>query len=92
VVTNYAPTPTVTNYAPAQVVTNYAPPVVTYRPALPVITYRQPVTYVQPTVVGYAGNVSTVYAVPVVAQPAVVRTKVYYPGQPIRNVLRAITP
>lgn len=77
--------------APAPIVTYRPAPLVTYRPA-PVITYRQPVTYVPPTVTGYGGNISTVYAVPVVAQPAIVRTKVYYPGQSIRNVLRAITP
>jgi hypothetical protein len=27
-----------------------------------------------------------------VGRPAVLRTKVYYPGQPVRNFFRAITP
>lgn len=107
VVTNYAPAtsaPIVTNYAPSAtpVVTASpvitappviaAAPIITYRP-VPLITYRQPVTYVAPTVTGYAGNVSTVYAVPVAAAPGVVvRQKVYYRGQPIRNTFRVLTP
>ena len=76
---------------PAQVVT-YAPitaapilsarPVAAYRPALPL--YRQPI-------VTYGAPVTTGDAVPV-ARPALISPKVYYPGQPIRNMLRAITP
>jgi hypothetical protein len=28
----------------------------------------------------------------VVGRPAIVRPKVYYPGQPVRNFFRAVTP
>ena len=81
VVTYYAPsvaTP-VTTYAPVvqrPVTTYYAPPVAT-----PVTTYYAPAVTAVPV------------ATPVVAaRPVVVRTKVYIPGQPVRNILRAITP
>lgn len=103
IVTNYAPAASasvVTNYAPSPAPIPAAPvyspaPIVTYRPALPVVTYRQPLSYIPPTVVGYpgyAGNVSTVYAVPVASPAVIVRPKVYYPGQPVRNFFRAVTP
>ena len=79
------PTPIVTSYAPVPIVT-YAAPVVTYRPIastpVPVVTYSPVTTAVvtpMPTVVSYTPGV-------------VVRPKVYVQGQPIRNLLRAITP
>lgn len=80
-VVTYRPVPAVTVYRPAPVVTTYRPaPVVPYRPAPVVTTYRP----VYPTVV-------TAPAV-VTARPVIVDTDVYVPGQPVRNVLRAITP
>ncbi len=77
----------VTYYAPvvaAPVTTYYAPvvspPVTTYYAPAPVTTY-------------YAPAATTVVATPVVAaRPVIIRPKVYIPGQPVRNVLRAITP
>lgn len=72
--------PRVVSYYPAApVVSTYRPVVSTYQPV--VSTYRPVVTAYPPAVsYGYAGS------------PVVVRPKVYVPGQPIRNVLRAITP
>jgi hypothetical protein len=61
--------------------------VVTYRPVTPVVTYR-PVT----PVVTYRPVAPAVYAAPVAYPAAVVRTKVYYPFQPVRNFFKAITP
>ncbi|MBN2580051.1 MAG: hypothetical protein JXB10_13765 [Pirellulales bacterium] len=72
-------------YAPAPVYTScYAPaPVYTsyYAPAPVYTAYYAPA----PVYTSY-------YAPAVVGVPAVVRTKVYYPGQPVRNVVRAILP
>lgn len=97
--TYYGPTDYVTYYAPTTTVysgyTAYssgyvAAPVVTYRPVTPTVVYRPT------TVVTYRPVVpTTVYSVPVYAAPAPVyvgRQKYYVPGQPVRNVLRAITP
>lgn len=80
----YAPAP-VTAYSP---VTSYAP-TVTYSPVVtsPVVT-----TY-SPVVTSYAAPVTTYR--PVVTSyytPYVVRTKVFVPGEPVRNFFRAITP
>ena len=61
----------------------YRVPVVTYRPA--VVRYRVPTTVYQPMVTTYS-------PVLVPASPWLVRPKIYVTGQPIRNVLRAITP
>ncbi len=77
--TYYAPT--VTYYAPAPYVDYYVPPLAytTYYPS----SY---VTYYGPTVVAYPAY----YARPgwsVFGAP-----RVYVAGQPVRNVLRAITP
>lgn len=80
VVTYYQPT--TTYYAPAPAATYYAPAV-----AAPVATFSAPAA-VTPVTTYY-----TTTAVPVVSSRAViVRPKVYVRGQPIRNVLRAITP
>lgn len=76
-----------------RVVTYYpaAAPVATYyAPSVPVATYAPATTYVTPAPV-------TTYYAPVVtpryyAPRVIVRPKVYVRGQPIRNVLRAITP
>jgi hypothetical protein len=76
-VTYYAPQPTVTYYAPQPTVTYYAPqPTVSYYAPAPTVVYRPAPVYV-PGPVYYAGR------------PVVVRPRVYVPGQPLRNVLRA---
>lgn len=86
-----------TTYSP---VVSYATPVTTYRPATtyaaPVTTYSPVITY--SPVVNYAYSPAVAYSpvvTPVTAYyypTAVVRSKVYYSGQPIRNFFRAITP
>jgi hypothetical protein len=102
VTTYYAPQPVTTYYAPeyaAPVTTYYAPevaaPVTTYYAptAVPVTTYYAPrrmTTYYAPAPV--AVNAYYAPAPMYVGAPAVVRTKVYYPGQPVRNFFRAVTP
>jgi hypothetical protein len=78
--------PVVVHHAPVAmtvapvVVTQYAPTVVNYVPAAPTVVYQPIVTTVP----------APVY-VPV-GRPVIVRPKVYVPGQPVRNVFRAITP
>jgi hypothetical protein len=74
-------------------------PVTVYRPVVPasaVTVYRpamaSAVTVYSPVVAAPATVVATTPAVVTAARPIVVRTKVYVPGQPIRNVLRAVTP
>lgn len=81
-------------------------PTVAYSPVYveqPVVVARPPVTVYRPVtpaprVTVYSPAVpapAVVPASPVVvtaARPVVVRSKVYVPGQPVRNVLRAVTP
>ncbi len=68
--------------APVPVVAAYPPVTAYYPPA---------VTYVAPTTVYYPPTAPVVVSrVPVPA--VVVRPKVYVVGQPIRNVIRAVTP
>jgi hypothetical protein len=91
----YGPAPVVA-YRPAPVVAYRPAPVVAYRPA-PVVAYRPaPVVAYRPApVVAYRPVVAVPPPVPVgvvVGRPVVVSTKVYGPGQPVRNLLRAITP
>jgi hypothetical protein len=82
------------SFAFSQTVVTYYPsgvPVTTYygpSPRVPVTTYYAPVTrYYAPVTTYYAPAVTAYYS------PAyIVRPKVYVRGQPIRNVLRAITP
>ncbi len=99
--TYYAPAavPQTTYYAPA--------PVVAYRPTV-VRQGRAVVAYspaVAPTVAYYGAPVvayspvapAPMYAAPgpmmvPVGRPVVVSTKVYVPGQPVRNFFKAITP
>lgn len=79
--------PRVVSYYPAApVVSTYRPVVSTYQPV--VSTYQPVVSTYRPVVTAYSPAVSYGYA----GSPVVVRPKVYVPGQPIRNVLRAITP
>jgi len=97
------PITTVVQQAPASVVTYRinAPVTTTYRVAAPAATtccghaaHPATTTYrvAAPAVTAYSVPVAapmvTAYSVPV----AVARTKYYYPGQPVRNFLRAITP
>ena len=81
-----------------------APPAVTYGPVIvqrPVVVAPAPVTVFRPIVPAQAVTVySPVEAAPavvpatpvVVGRTVLVRPKVYVRGQPIRNVLRAVTP
>jgi len=82
---NYAP---LANYSPA---VNYAPMTAPY--AVPTVTYMPVVAhYPAPTYVTHAPPAKTC-APPVPAGPKVwVHPKVYVEGQPIRNLIRAITP
>jgi hypothetical protein len=84
------PTPVTSYYAPAPVVV--ARPTVTYYApaAVPVTTYYAPAPV---PVTTYYAPTTTYYAPAVVAAPVgVVRSKVYYPGMPVRNFFKAITP
>ncbi len=78
-----APAPTVTYYAPTPVAGYYAPaPVVTYYGPAPVYAYPRAVVVARPRVV---------VAAPVwVPAPVVVRPRYFVPGEPVRNVLRAV--
>ena len=76
--------PVTTYYAPAPPVYG---PVVTYSPVAlpPPVAYTPPIAYATPIA----------YPTPIAVYPwpgAVVRTKVYVSGQPVRNVLRAVAP
>lgn len=94
----FAPTtysPTIAYYAPAPQVTCYAP-------ATPRVTYYAPVAQTQVAyctpaaqscVTSYAPAAQPVVAYYGVAGVSIYGTpKVYVPGEPVRNVLRAITP
>jgi hypothetical protein len=81
-----------------KVVTYYAPAVTYVAPvAVPPVT-----TYYAPTMVPATTYYAPAVAAPVVAAPVmtpviparqvIVRPKVYVRGQPVRNVLRAVTP
>ena len=87
-----APAPAVVYSAPAPVVTYYAAPVAAC-PA-PAVTYAAPVVTYRPVAVApvYRAGYPVAVAPAVVARPVVIGTDVYVPGQPIRNLLRAITP
>jgi hypothetical protein len=102
--TMVAPTviaPTTVFYRPNRVTTYFAPV-----PVVPVTSFMAPVaapiqvtnfyaptatpvtTFFAPTVPVVVPTVAPVF----VGRPAVVRSTVYFPGQPIRNVFRAIGP
>ncbi|MBL9082773.1 MAG: hypothetical protein JNK76_13245 [Planctomycetales bacterium] len=73
--------------APAPRVTYYSS---TVAAPLPVTSYYTPTTtYYAPTTTYYAPAVATPT---VIAQPGIVRSKVYYPGEPIRNFFKALAP
>jgi hypothetical protein len=96
-----------TYYAPAAVATSptvvYSPviaPTTTYY--APTTAYYAPTTaYYAPAVTAYYSPAVTAYYAPgavvapttvVAGRPAIVRSTVYYPGQPIRNFFRALGP
>lgn len=92
----YAPAAPAVNYVPA---VNYYAPAAPYVPvaarcAAPSVSYMPVVArYPAPTYVTYAPVAGAYPAAPVPAGPRVwVHPKVYVEGQPIRNLLRAITP
>lgn len=77
-VTYYAPAPTVSYYSPTPTVSYYAPaPTVNYYAPAPTVTYYAPTTVAAPVYLG---------------KPAVVHSKVYYRGEPVRNLIRSVTP
>ena len=88
-----APSPMVVHsYYPAGPVYGYPAPVVTVAPR---VVYRAPVFYPAPVVyrapVVYGPHV--VYRGPLAyPAPVVVRSKVYIPGRPVRNLVRAVLP
>jgi hypothetical protein len=80
--------------APAAYSTYYAPPMAysTYY-AQPVVVARPRVAYYPVVPAAVAPPVAVAPAAPfVVGRPAVVRSKVYYPGQPVRNTVRYVLP
>jgi hypothetical protein len=89
VVTTYYPAPVYTApvpYAvPAPMVYSayYAPPVVVARPRVAYMPVAP--AFVAPPVVAVPPPV-------VLGSPAVIRSKVYYPGHPIRNTVRYVLP
>jgi hypothetical protein len=90
------PVPVATYYAPAAPVVTYGP-VVAASYYAPAPYYAAPAPYYVAAPVVAAPVVAPYYAAPmavapVYGRPAIVHPKVYYPGQPVRNVLRAVTP
>jgi hypothetical protein len=78
--------------APAPYVAYYAPPPVPYYAPAPGVAY-----YAPGPAVAYYSPAPTVVAAPLAVAPVygravVIRPKVYVAGQPVRNVLRAVTP
>ncbi|MFZ5830932.1 MAG: hypothetical protein ACOY3P_12635 [Planctomycetota bacterium] len=82
--------------APVVVAPVVAAPVVVARPVYAPVVAPVPVVVARPVYQPiYAAPVVAPVAVPapvVVARPVVVRQTVYYPGQPVRNVVRAVLP
>jgi len=86
------PTPVVTYYAPAPMVNNG--PVVTTSYYAPTPYYAAaPVPYyvASPVVAPYYAASPVAFA-PIYGRPVIVYPRIYVPGQPVRNVLRAVTP
>ena len=83
------PVPVAAYYAPPPVV-SYGPVVATsyYAPA----PYYVPSPVMTPYYVASPLPVGPVVVGPAYARPVVVHPKIYVPGQPVRNVLRAVTP
>ncbi len=90
-----APIPQTTYYAPGPVAVAPAP-VYAYRPTVvrgPVVAYSPvaPVVAYSPVVAAPAYGVAGPVMVPA-GRPVTVSTKVYVPGQPVRNFFKAVTP
>ncbi len=83
VVTYYAPAPMVSS-GPVATTSYYAP--APYYAAAPVPYY-----VASPVAAPYYAAAPLAFA-PAYGRPVVVYPKIYVPGQPVRNVLRAITP
>ncbi len=93
-------------YMPAApAVAYYAPPVTAYAPvvqAAPVVTtafyapqtvyYAAPAPYFVAAPIAIRAAPAAVAVAPVYGRAVIVRPKVYVVGQPVRNVLRAVTP
>ena len=78
---------------PVPVATYYSPaPVVSYGPVVATSYYAPVPYYVAVPVVRPYYAASPVVVGPVYGRPVIVRPKIYVPGQPVRNVLRAVTP
>ncbi len=80
------PTTQVSGYSGYPYRSLYAPSANVVRP---VTSYSLPVTNYSPAAPVYAAPAAVV---PATTRPVVVSPKVYVPGQPIRNVIRAVTP
>ena len=102
-VTYYQPAPVVAAYPPAPAVAAYpvAPPTYYYAPAPVAIQPVVPTGYTVASPVlappmlpapVVAPLPAPFYATSINGRPVIVHPKVYVPGEPIRNVLRAITP
>jgi hypothetical protein len=84
--------PAVAYYAPAPVVA-YSPVVATAYYVPQTVYYSAPVPVVVAAPVAAPQYVAPPVAVaPVYGRPVVVRPKVYVVGEPVRNVIRAVTP
>jgi hypothetical protein len=95
-VADYTPAPYVSYYAPAAAPVSYvsyyapavapAPYVTYYAPPAPYVTYYSPRVTYAPVVAPYAAYYGrpgwSIYGAP----------RVYVPGEPVRNTLKAITP
>jgi hypothetical protein len=93
-----APVPAVSYYSPAPVV-GYGPVVATSYYAPQTVYYSAPAPYYVAAPVATPYYVASPYVPAPVAmapvyygRPVIVRPKVYIPGQPVRNVFRAVTP
>lgn len=85
----FAPPPPVAVHRPVAPVAS--PPRVVHRPVAPAVS--PPVVVHRPVAPAVSPPVAVYQPVPVVpAAPVFVRPRVFVPGQPIRNVLRAIVP
>jgi hypothetical protein len=80
---DYTPAPYVSYYAPPSAPVSY---VSYYAPATPNLTYYRPYATYVPVVAPYRAY----YGVPGVSMYGAPR--VYVPGEPVRNALKAITP
>lgn len=100
--TYYGPTDYVAYYPPAATVYTPPAPVVAYRPVAPTVVYRPttvvsyrvappPVVTYRP-VTAYSAGYAPAYVAPAPGPVYVGRQKYYVPFQPVRNVLRALTP